>query len=387
MDSRMQDTPNDVYLKRDHDSLDDFEHLDGSPDDHSEQQHRRVVIDASVPRVDDLLHINTSFQTPNSVLLSAVSDDFDDEIRPVPATPPPSADFEKCEVMAQSSDPFQQSLEAVDPKLSSMAFVESERSYPTTMHQVGNNDGIGMNLISDMTSQVPLLPTSFEPTRKTDIDFLVSDMKTSKAVSDKKVPPIEKYQDIKTSGNWDEGEIASARSTRDVDEIFTRDIRSSIQPIPERSPVIDFLRDDNIQKEDKIKNIMDDDSWNVVEKTDLKREQMKEHEPPMKPLPPSPKQSEFLDNPYLSKYDTSNDFLLTESGKDKPPVSLPSESERASVKRREGSRRDAPSTTISARLAGKKNEEIEIAPKEIFRDMGLGKYKKKSFILEILSQN
>ena len=145
MDPRIQDDLNDVLLKRDHDSVDDFEHLghDGSPDDRSEQQqqhhHHQQSPPQSIdtPRVDDLLHIGDSFHPLDSALPSAL---LHAEAKPVPATPPPSADFDKCAAMAQSSDPFQQPLDPVDPKLASMAFVETERIYHHQLHDDNDDD-------------------------------------------------------------------------------------------------------------------------------------------------------------------------------------------------------------------------------------------------------
>lgn len=375
MDSRIQDAPDDIPFKRDHDSVDDFEHLchESSPDDRAEQQHQSQPRLIDAPRVDDLLHIGDSFRASDSELLPSalIADVGDVEAKSVPATPPPSADFDKCESMAQSSDPFQRPLDPVDPKLASMAFVETERGSPA--HQFHDDDDNDETL---RLFQPPLLPTSIATTVKDDSDFLFSS--TAKITdeenkADSKEHPIEEREDTfgLDQGKWHE---AAPPNTTNIDDDFVRSIKSSVLPTAEKSPVLDFLGDDIVPpREDKTKNIMDDDSWNVVEKTDVKREQAKELEPPMKPLPPLPKEAELLESARQDKYEMSQDFLVAETVKDKP--SPPQRSvDSGSVKRREVPKPKEPDY-ICPRPAGKKKQEIEIAPKEIFKDMGLGKCK------------
>ncbi|XP_072747280.1 uncharacterized protein Rtnl1 isoform X1 [Anoplolepis gracilipes] len=370
---RIQNAPNDDPLKRDHDSVDDFEHLghDGSPDDRSEQyqpqqQQPLRLIDA--PRVDDLLHIGDSFQASDSVLPSAL---IDVETKSVPATPPPSAEFDKCEAMAQSSDPFQRPLDPVDPKLASMAFVESERTYPPPAHQFRDDDDDDDDDNADddkIGLQVPLLPSSIATA---DSDVLFS----SATKTDNNVQPFEEHDDIigldTDQAKLHERQVIPPSSTNRFDQ----DIRSSVLPTVEKSPMVDFLGDDDPPpKEEKARNIMDDDSWNLVEKMDVKREQgAKEFEPPTKPLPPLPKEAEFPeDSARQDKYEMSNDFLITEAARPSPPQppQRTTESEHESVKRREVPRPKEPDY-ICPRPLSKKKQEIEIAPKEIFRDMGL----------------
>lgn len=354
MDSRIQDALNDVLLKRDHDSVDDFEHLghDGSPDDRPEPQ----PIDA--PRVDDLLNIGESFQ--DSVLPSAL---LDAEAKSVPATPPPSADLDKCAAMAQSSDPFQQPLDPVDPKLASMTFVETERAYRHQFHDDddsdGDRDGDGdddNNEEQGVNLQPPLLPISIATAGQADSDFLLSS--STKA---SKVQSIEERDDsslFTDYGKRHERDVTPLGSTN-IDEDFMQNIRSSMLPAPERSPLIDFLGDDESLREDKIKNVTDDDSWNVVERTDMKRKQAKAFEPPTKPLPPLPREAQ--EKTRQDMYETSETKSLQQISKH----------ESAFNKRRETSK-PKEADHVPSRPIGKKKPEIEIAPKEIFRDMGLG---------------
>lgn len=368
MDSRIQDALNDVLLKRDHDSVDDFEHLghDGSPDDRSEQQHQHPLprpIDA--PRVDDLLHIGDSFQPLDSVLPSAL---LDAEAKPVPATPPPSADFDKCAAMAQSSDPFQQPLDPVDPKLASMAFVETERAYRHQLHDDDDDDDDNDNEEDEIKLQPPLLPTSTATAVEADSDLLLSSlMKTA----DRKAESIEKREDIPFTDHGKRD--VTPPSNTNIDD-FMQSVMSSMLPSPEKSPLIDFLGDDGESslREDKAKNITDDDSWNMVERTDLKREQASVFEPPTKPLPPLPKEAQLLEKAHQDVYETSSDFLAAETIKPSPPLpQQAADSKHESVKRRE-TPKPKESDHVSSRPIGKKKQEIEIAPKEIFRDMGLG---------------
>lgn len=357
MDSRIQDALNDVLLKRDHDSVDDFEHLghDGSPDERPEQQPPAPrLIDA--PRVDDLLHIGDSFQ--DSVLPSAL---LDAEAKPVPATPPPSADLDKCAAMAQSSDPFQQPLDPVDPKLASMTFVETERAYRYQLDDDdddgddGNGDGDGDddNEERGVHLQPPLLPMSASAV-PADTDLL------SKAFADSKVRPLEEDPSAMLFTDYGKrhGRDDTPPRGADVDEDFMRNIRSSMAP--EKSPLIDFLGDE-ASRVDKVRNVADDDSWNVVERADLKREQARPFEPPTKPLPPLPREA--------------RQDVYEETAKPPPPLpplqQIGSKHESALNKRRETSK-PKEADPVPSRPLGRKKQEIEIAPKEIFRDMGLG---------------
>ncbi|KYQ57851.1 hypothetical protein ALC60_03208 [Trachymyrmex zeteki] len=389
MDPRFQDDLNDVLLKRDHDSVDDFEHLghDGSPDDRSEQQqqqqqqqhqHQPPPQPIDAPRVDDLLHIGDSFHPLDSVLSSAL---FDAEAKAMPATPPPSADFDKCAAMAQSSDPFQQPLDPVDPKLASMTFVETERVYHHQLHDDDDHDND--NEQEEIHLQPPLLSTSTATsTIQADSDLLLSS--SMKAV-DSKVQPIEEREDMLFTdyGKQYERDVTPLGSTDD----FMQNIKSSMLPAPEKSPLIDFLGDDSeLLRENKVKNITDDDSWNMMEKIDLKREQANIFEPPTKPLPPLPKEAQLLEKAHQDAYETSSDFLIAEATKPSPPLpQQTAESKQENIKRREISK---PKETdhVSSHPISKK-QEIEIAPKEIFRDMGLGECDRIFLLHFILGMN
>ncbi|XP_011865907.1 PREDICTED: reticulon-1-like [Vollenhovia emeryi] len=372
MDSRIQDALNDVLLKRDHDSVDDFEHLghDGSPDDRPEQQQQPLPRPIDAPRVDDLLNIGDSFQ--DSVLPSAL---LDTETKPVPATPPPSADFDKCAAMAQSSDPFQQPLNPVDPKLASMTFVETERAY--RHHQFDDdvdddddNDN-GDNEEEEMILQPPLLPISTTAAVRSDDDFPLT---SSAKAADSKARPLEEHEDPAVLitctgyGRRHERDVAPPGGINVGEDDFMQSIRSSMLPAPERSPLIDFLGDDGeSSREDKVKNITDDDSWNVVERTELKREQARAFEP-TKPLPPLPREAQLPEKTRRNVYEVSSDLFAAETAKPSPPPPLP---QHESVSKRRETPKPKEPDYASSRLVGKKKQEIEIAPKEIFRDMGL----------------
>ncbi|KYN07234.1 hypothetical protein ALC62_01792 [Cyphomyrmex costatus] len=354
---RIQD---DVLLKRDHDSVDDFEHLghDGSPDERLEQQQQQLHHQQSppaqpidTPRVDDLLHIGDSFQPLDSLLPSAL---LDTEAKPVPATPPPSADFDKCAAMAQSSDPFQQPLDPVDSKQVSMTFVEIERSYQQRLHDHDDVYYDDDNEQEEILLQPPLLSTS---TTAIQPDPLLSS--SMKAVDSK--APFEEREDTLFTDYGKRDVIPLSSSNTDD---FMQNIRSSMLPAPEKSPLIDFLgeSDSESSRENKFKSITDDDSWNVMEKIDTKREAF---EPPTKPLPPLPREAQLLEKAHQDVYETSSDFLIAETTKPSQP---PADSKKESIKRREIPK---PKETVSSRPTSKK-QEIEIAPKEIFRDMGLG---------------
>lgn len=313
MDPRIEDVP----FTRDHDSVDDFEHLchDGTSDYHPE---RHRLIDTSC--VDDLLNIGDSLQqTTDSVLPKALV--ADNETKPVPATPPPSADFD------DAQDPFEQPMRSVDPKLASMTFVETERSAHHTAH---HDDHAFQQPSPISTSSDLLLPSSAKK--------ITGDSANESQSTDERVAITEAAVPI---------------SSANVDEF--RDIRS----FTDKS---DLLGDEPSNR--GAKNIMDDDSWNLVEQTDAKREEPKEA--PTKPLPPLPKDAELSEKSVDEIL--SGDNLLSEVAKPSPP-SFQQTSDSESVKWRQ---KPKETDYVCSRPLAKKKQEIEIAPKEIFRDMGLG---------------
>jgi len=278
--------------------------------------------------------------------------------------------------MARSSDPFQRPLDAVDPKLASMAFVETERFHHPTRFSDRDNDN---DSDSGMGLQPPLLPVFSSTILKTDNDVVqpTLDTKITDSKADK-TRPIGGFDDIVAADLHSDqekkrydGESDKPGSSVSVDDDLAWNIKSSALPIPERSPLLDFLDNDSLPSRENgasKTNIMDDDSWNVVEKTDVKA---REHlEPPTKPLPPLPKEAELLDNARQSDHDASKDPLIAEALKEPPRQSA----ERDTAKRRDAKAREP--DFVCPRPASKKKEEIEIAPKEIFRDMGLGECKR-----------
>ncbi|XP_034936557.1 reticulon-1-like isoform X3 [Chelonus insularis] len=131
----------DSNIKRDSDSMDDFEHLEHlapSPTDNSmpSELNESSVQLIDVPRAPKNL-IDAAAKLEKNLLDSTVFDPSDEKIlQPVPATPPPSADLDKfSETMsldsAQTLDPFealQHQVGQVDAKTATMAFMETERS-------------------------------------------------------------------------------------------------------------------------------------------------------------------------------------------------------------------------------------------------------------------
>ncbi|XP_015515792.2 reticulon-4 isoform X1 [Neodiprion lecontei] len=214
------------------------------------------------------------------------------------------------------------------------------------------------------------------------------------------------------------------KTVRKPEEDFLGEIKSSVLPEPQKPPTIDFLKDDSIQdisKETAVKHVQqqpfEDDSWNVVEKPDKfeKCEPLQEKfddreptpEPPNKSLPPIPRDaspepiSSGTPEPFQSfagkgapsapeKYELSSDFIATESGGqnkflqtgaetgdsefESDPESCPLPPSRLAqpefaTKTEPPKKQEKPDT--SAGVCYRKDPVEEIAPKEIFREMGL----------------
>jgi len=190
-------------------------------------------------------------------------------------------------------------------------------------------------------------------------------------VFDSKIQSIEEREDtpFTENGKQHERDVTSLDNTN-IDENFMQNIRSSMPPSAPEKSLIDFLRDDSESREDKVKNITDDDSWNMVERADPKREQVRAIDPPTKPLPPLPKEVQLLEKARQDVYETSSDFLTAETNSSPPLLQQITDSKHENIKRREILKSKE---SVSSYPVGKKKQEIEIAPKEIFRDMGLGK--------------
>ncbi|XP_031785771.1 reticulon-1 isoform X4 [Nasonia vitripennis] len=177
---------------------------------------------------------------------------------------------------------------------------------------------------------------------------------------------------------------------------FMGEIKSSTLPEPEKSPELDFVKDEIIVHEatkEKPKK-PEDELWNVLEKSGNDRFEEREvlhDEPPTKPLPPLPKGAEhdafddFEKDKGHDKFEMSNEFLLAESKSNKAQLSggetgdseFESEPEPSPAKTApkpapaRAELGDAAERKFFCQKPNKNRDIDEIAPKEIWRHIGI----------------
>lgn len=317
-------------IKRDQDSTDDFEHLE---QEFSMRDSRppNLEIDSS-STISQRLEAESNVAEATRNLLDTSVPAFELDLRPVPATPPPSANSE-------ASDPFQKDTKIpLDPKAASMAFMENERGldkendlFETKDDPLGNFD-FTSSKIPDIPPRMNIEHEEFE--KKKNDDFLP-----------KNIPEILK-QDV--SEKYSEFDILKG-----LDGKFEKNVK-------------DYKEDD-------------DDSWNLVGKS-------KFDDAPTKPLPPVPQFESF--DPYKSsahdKYEMSSEFLTDESktGKqsgnetgDSEFESEPEPSPVRNVSSKVNKTDVRQSDDVYRRVPEKKVNDIEvIAPSDIFENLGLGEF-------------
>lgn len=310
-------------IKRDQDSTDDFEHL--------EQEYSNLR-ESRPPNLDVV--------TKN--LLDTSVPAFETDLRPVPATPPPSANSEE-------SDPFQRDPKSLpmDPKAASMAFMETERGLARGEELETKN------------KEDPFGKFDFHPSQPKEDVLLPKD-------------GFEAKDSFKTDLLKDADDFGK----KGEDTLKNSEIK--------KSDDLDFLKKMDVNKDLKEnKEIKDeeDDSWNLVGKS-------KFDEPPTKPLPPLPKGAEFESlDPYeksssQDKYQMTSELLTEEAVKkagqsgyetgdsefESEPEPSPAKSVSKGIKTEVRQPED-----ICPRVPERKTRVVdEIAPKEIFGDLGLG---------------
>lgn len=326
-------------LKREHDSSDDFEHLEHELHANNHHHHHpQSLLDFSNPlgEFDDDHHLQT---VPPPTQLGDLLDNLLDtsipasknlDLQPVPATPPPSAEFgsrqpdfgTEDELEAKFNDQLQ------DSKAVTMAFMESEK-----MSNFGLGDdfgpksedldfNFGKKSPDDLYRQNSDDEDNTEPTRSepsvtpSHIVRPPADKLDSNLLDDDDMFMKDEFAPIKSSK-----EPPNTLYDLDKDD-FMGEIKSSTLPEPEKSPELDFVKEEimvsEATKEMPVKS--DDQMWNVLEKSTNDKFIEKEmfDEPPTKPLPPLPKGAEqdlFDDftRGYNNKFEATNDFLSAES--------------------------------------------------------------------------
>ncbi|XP_015126679.1 reticulon-1 isoform X2 [Diachasma alloeum] len=189
-------------IKRDSDSMDDFEHVEDvvcrekpSPSDVNPQL-------VEVSRAPTNLFDRETNVSRNLLDTTVQDDSKEDILKPVPATPPPSADFDKFSDQ-MSGDPFTSNLQdhlgRFDPKRMTSEFVESERNFQGSREEEDREDRESLNSGNDFFGR----------------------------------------------GSDDD---SSAKSMIERERGFQEDkdmsVKESVLPAPEKAPVMDFLGDE-----------------------------------------------------------------------------------------------------------------------------------------------
>uniref|UniRef100_A0A6V7KEU7 Uncharacterized protein n=1 Tax=Bracon brevicornis TaxID=1563983 RepID=A0A6V7KEU7_9HYME len=250
MDKQNEEYKSDIVgtFERKSDSMDDFEHVENMSqhkDDKNSSPEPSDVNNTFVQLIDVSRGPSNLYdrETPNlgKNLLDAtlLDDNKEDILKPVPATPPPSADFEKFSDTQMSNDPFSTDLQSQldDAKKITSAFMECERAV--------------LHLGHDFKSSKPM---KVQTEVKTDDN---------------------EYQDRDSPndfhGNRTSDDESEAKSTIEKEKVFPKDdflgdIKESKLPAPEKAPIMDFLGGEKV-----------DYDWSKVGSA------------PTKPLPPVPK--------------------------------------------------------------------------------------------------
>ncbi|XP_014300405.1 reticulon-1 isoform X1 [Microplitis demolitor] len=415
-------------MKRENDSTDDFEHLEhvASPEDAKSNNLSGQLIDvARGPK--DLMEVATKLE--RNLLDTTVSEVDDKILQPVPATPPPSADFEKFSNMSSSAqplDPFEilqqknhqqqqpSQVPQVDAKTATMAFMETERSgsgfYKDTPemspefgrrefdnYQENDEDSKKDVLSRDsplMGSDSPAASISPDLAKETPAGEVHHDNYDLGEIDD----PVDKHKqqipsdlsppDSLSSSSFNNDSLINNKSSKDQDSVkkdvfhhddddIISDIKSSVLPQPEKPPVMDFLSDEpqphnNQSVKDMPNNtVNDNDDDYLIDNA------------PTKPLPPLPK--EDLDDKfemtrdYMSPEVASHQHQLQQSGNETGDSEFESEPEPSPAKIPIKPATSIPAAEqpqerkIQSNLPAKKYvvEHEEIAPRKIFSDMGL----------------
>ncbi|XP_051161392.1 reticulon-1-B isoform X2 [Leptopilina boulardi] len=327
-------------MKRDQDSTDDFEHLEQEFSMRESSRPPNLEIDSN-STISQRLENAADIATRN--LLDTSVPAFEPELRPVPATPPPSANSDE-----MNSDSFQSKETTkipiiIDPKAASLAFMANERANDK------DNDDIFITKDDDPLGK---------------FDFTSSESKIS---------------DLSSTMNFNEPDEFFMKKddflTREIPEILKHD---DIIVSDEKDIDFDIMK--SLDEKSMKKDVDVDESWNLVGKS-------KFDEAPTKPLPPVPQFDSF--DPYNKssfhnndKYEMSNEFLIDESMKNKGKQSgnetgdseFESEPEPSPIRNVTNVNKTEirQNDDIYRRVNEKKIKEIEVvAPGDIFGSLGL----------------
>ena len=282
------------------DSTEDFEHLEHEIEQQHQQQRNQFQQPAQQPLLDfsDVTQNLLDTSVPSALLA-----DLSEEVKPVPKTPPPSAEslqtlsnngFENDVYYDEDDRPEFDNDEILrfskDPKTASMAFVESEK----------NNAGTGFfDTRSEESSPISVVSSSLpQPEKSPEVDFLKDEILVQEATAIKEP-------------SWNV-----------IDE-------PPAKPLPPTEP-----------------------SWNIID------------EPPTKPLPPVPPHQNLyqddLQKQHQSGTDTGDSEFESEPEPSpaRQPITIP--------------KKIIPDVTERIQIIAKKNSELLTS--DLLKSLSLGKF-------------
>ncbi|XP_047362452.1 reticulon-1 isoform X2 [Vespa velutina] len=327
------------------------------------------------PRVQDHhpgdstdLKINTDHQLPNitkrsSFLNEDQEGEEEEEEKALPATPPPSADIEKYNSMA---DPFQRpagrttSAEGFNPRAATVAFVETERAAASSAPspQTLSTNSAENTVFLDFFENTNDLITNSTISDQTKMNFDQSLNPTSKDTNEKEAVPSSNLLDLDSF----QSSTTTTTTTTITPPVPSTKVNTNNTDLLSTSNHEIFEHvDDNITKNDK-KTL--DDRWNVNESVDV--------------LPTITKkdQNDVNVNDIIKETIATESTIKRKDQNDDKTINSDKNAESKST-----SIATKTSTNVAQDIGHKdgryfdksrdKIQEIEIAPKEIFRDMGL----------------
>jgi hypothetical protein len=372
-------------LKRELDSTDDFEHLEHEMQQQPLQQpHQQPLLDLSNSFGD--YNNRDKIRDQSRDLLAALGDDGSDrrnlldtsvpasngiecDLKPVPATPPPSADLEKFELGDAARQPEPVPFGAGEDR---------EQLGARLREQLEDFKDTAVNLVGADFGERPRKPESQEP-------------------RDRNLLDEDDDEDM-----FAREEFGSLKEREPPMTLYGYgDIKSSSLPEPENSPELDFVKDEIIVHEAtrELPRSAEGQLWNVLEKSGSERfeeREVLEEEPPNKPLPPLPNEAEH--EPYQDEHedrssygkDLSNEYVESRSQpmhsdpdtgdeefefeSEPEPSPAKSCSMAASAKSQVAEVAEANQRMFYCQKPPKNREIEEIAAKDIFRRIGIGEF-------------
>lgn len=352
-------------MKRESDSIDDFEHLD-----HVASGGGGLI---DVGNTVSLVDAAATKLERNLLDTTITEGTIEDILKPVPATPPPSAEFGKFILDTSPTDSIEQKLASfgdsnyynnqfnmeksedkinkVDSKMTTMSFIEAERGGDDFVERAS----FDKNLLKNNPGDVDLLLDQKKSTQ-----YIHGDDENKK---DEILKP-EKEQQLSSDFGLKEFE-ETKKISQDVDKNYDEDIfcelkSSSVPPVAQ-----DLLGKECLGDECQLSSASVGKSSN---KNDFPWNSSEDLQAPTKPLPPLPA-SDYDDDPVVSHDDNNqtNDSADEEfeSEIESSPVKIPSQVPSNKLPKNQ------PQINLPSKQTVKSFVD-EIAPSQIFANMGLG---------------